>query len=232
MNTAILKNGLRKMRFIVLVLSLLSLHLSADEGLTSDELEMWFNDEESFSPEQISEGELKFLPEPSKKQVLHSINILIVNQDSIENGWVLLEQCYKNLDPVSEANIVYRYKSMRGLRVISKHNIETALVKGKLVQLTNITQEAELCIKAEVRIFYKNSDGTFSLLNGPFHRKFLDGYYPYHLSLKLNYPSSLLKLIQTKPEAQAGFNIKKSDNGIFIDSYFEGMLNIEIIFQP
>jgi len=121
---------------------------------------------------------------------------------------------------------------MRDLRVTSKRNIETVLVKGQSVQLTNITSKAELCVKAQVRIFYKNPNGTFSLVNGPFHRKFLDGYYPFHVTLKINYPSSLLKPVQTKPEAQAGFKLKKSDNAIFIDSFFEGMLNTEIIFQP
>ncbi len=204
----------------------------ATEGMTPDEQEKWFNEDEDFSPDQINEGELRFLLKPPEKPVLHSLNVLTVNQDSIENGWVLLEQCYKHLDPVPDAEVVYRYKSMRGLRVTSKRNIEAVLVKGQSVQLTNVTPKAELCIKAEVRIFYKNQDGTFSLVNGPFHRKFLDGYYPFHVTLKINYPSSLLKPVQTKPEAQAGFSINKSGNLILIDSYFEGILNTEIIFQP
>ena len=219
-------------RFIPLVLLLLSFHLCADEEVTPDEQEKWFNEDDSFSPDQISEGELKFLLESPRKPVLHSLNVLTISQDSIENGWVLLEQCYKHLDPVPDAEVVYRYKSMRDLRVTSKRNIETVLVKGQSVQLTNITSKAELCVKAEVRIFYKNPNGTFSLINGPFHRKFLDGYYPFHVTLKINYPSSLLKIVQTKPEVQAGFNIKKSDNVILVDSFFEGMLNTEIIFQP
>lgn len=199
--------------------------------MTPDEQEKWLNEDESFSPDQISGGELRFLVEPPKKPVLHSINTLTLSQDSIENGWVLLEQCYKHLDPVPDTEVVYRYKSMRDLRVISKRNIEAALVEGQSVQLTNITRNAELCVKAEVRVFYKNTNGTFSLFNGPFHRKFLDGYYPFHLTLKIDYPSSLLKLVQTKPGAQAGFNIKQSGNVIIIDSYFEGMLNTEIIFS-
>jgi hypothetical protein len=216
---------------ILLALSLLSSHIYADEEIAPDEQEKWFNEDESFSPDQINEGELEFLPKPPEKPVLHSLNILTINQDSIENGWVMLEQCYKHLDPVPDAEVVYRYKSMRDLKVTSKRNIETVLVKGQSVQLTNTTHNAELCIKAEVRIFYKNPNGTFSLVNGPFHRKFLDGYYPYHVTLKVNFPSSLLGIVQTIPEAQAGFNIKIIEDAILIDSYFEGMLNTEIIFQ-
>jgi len=217
--------------FIILVVLLLSFHVCADEGMTPDEQEKWFNEDESFSPNQISLGELRFLPEPPNKPVLHSLNVLTINQNSIESGWVSLEQCYKHLDPVPDAEVVYRYKSMRDLSVTSKRNIETVLVKGQSVQLTNLTRNAELCVKAEVRIFYKNTDGTFSLFNGPYHRKFLDGYYPFHLTLKIDYPSSLLKLVQTKPEAQAGFMVEQSGGFIVIDSYFEGMLNTEIIFS-
>jgi hypothetical protein len=218
--------------FVALVLFLHSLYIYADEGMTPDEQEKWFNEIDSFSPDQISGGKLKFLPEPPKTPVLHSLNVLNISKDSIENGWVLLEQCYEHLDPVPDTEVVYRYKSMRGLKVTSNRNIETVQVVGQSVQLTNITQNAALCVKAEVRIFHKNPNGTFSLVNGPFHRKFLDGYYPFHVTLNINYPSYLLKLVQTKPGEQAGFNIKKSENVILIDSYFEGMLNTEIIFQP
>ncbi len=200
--------------------------------MTQEELEKWFNEDESVSTDQVNEGELKFLPVPPKKDILHSINILSINQLSMKNGWVFLEQCYKNLDPVPRTEVVYSYKSMRNLNVSYKRNIESAVINGQSVQLIDISKKAELCIKAEVRIFYKNPDGTFSLVNGPFHRKFLDGYYPYHVTLKINYPSSRLKLIKIKPEPQPGFDISKLMNVIIIDSYFEGKLNTEIVFKP
>ena len=216
---------------IALALLLLSFHLCAEVEMTPDEQEKWFNEDESFSTDQINEGELKFLPIPAKENILHATNILSISPHSLENGWVLLEQCYKNLVPVPLAEVIYNYKLMRNLRVTYKRNIESALVKRQSVQLTDITEKAELCIKADVHNFYKKSDGSFSLVNGPFHRKFLDGYYPYHVTLKINYPSSLLKLNQIKPEAQLGFYITKLVNVIVINSYFEGKLNIEIIFS-
>lgn len=216
---------------IFLILLLLSFQVCANEEATPEEQEKWLNKDDDFNGDHINEGELKFLQQAPDKPILHSLNIITISKNSIDDGWVKLEQCYKHLDPVPHAEVVYRYKSMRGLSVTSKHNIEMVLIKGQSVQLTNISSEARLCIKAEVRIFYKNPEGTFSLVNGPFHRKFLDGYYPYHVTLKIKYPSSLLKLVQTKPEVQAGFNIEKSENAILIDSYFEGMLNTEIIFQ-
>jgi len=218
--------------FPLLVLSLLSSCIFADEGMTQDEQEKWLNEDEHFSPDQINEGELKFLSEPPEKPVLHSLNVLTVSQNSIETGWILLEQCYKHLDAVPDAEVIYRYKSIRDLKVTFRRNIEAVLVIGQSVQLTNVTHNAELCVKAEVRIFYKNPNGTFSLINGPFHRKFLDGYYPFHVTLKINYPSYLLRYVETKPEPQAGLSVKQSENIILVDSYFEGILNTEIIFQP
>lgn len=199
--------------------------------MTPDEQEKWFNEDDDFSPDQVNQGELKFLHKPPEKPVLQSTNVLTISQDSIENGWVLLEQCYRHLDPVPDAEVVYQYKSIRGLVVTSRRNIETVLVKGQSVQLGNITPDAELCVRAEVRIFYKNANGTFSLVNGPFHRKFLDGYFPYHVTLIINYPSSLLSLVQTNPGVQPGFNVKNTGDVILIDTYFEGMLNTEITFQ-
>jgi len=218
-------------RWIILILALFSFDLYADDGMTPEELEKWFNDDRYFSTEHVNEGELEFLSEPPQKPVLHSFNTLTVSQESIQSGWVLLEQCYKHLVPVPDAEVVYQYKAIRDLKITSKRNIENVLVKGQSVQLRNIRQNAELCVRARVRIFYKNPNGTFSLLNGPFHRKFLDGYYPYHVTLKIHYPSHLVTLIQTRPAAQLGFDVTESEDLILIDSYFEGVLNTEIIFQ-
>ena len=199
--------------------------------MTPEELEQWFNEDESVSTEAVNEGELEFLLEPPVKPVLHSINSLTITEDSIDSGWVLLEQCYKNLDPIAKADVAFRYTSMRGLTITAHQNIDQLGIRGQSVQLTNIKPDAELCIRAEVRILSNNHNGTFSLNNGPFHRKFLDGFYPFHITLNIDYPASLLKSIQISPQQQAGFNISRSAGSILIDSYFAGMLSIEIIFQ-
>jgi len=128
--------------------------------------------------------------------------------------------------------VVYNYKNMRKLRIIKNQNIEQAFVKEQSVQLENVQKNAQLCVSAEVRIFYKNKDGSFKLVNGPFHRKFLDGYFPFHLTLKVNYPSTQLKFISSKPKPQFGFKIKHTDNTLLIDSYFTGKLYTEITFKP
>lgn len=213
----------------ILLFALVS-SLSADEVMTPEQLEKWFNSDDEPSTEQVSEGALQFIS-PPKKAVLHSINTLTIDENSLDNGWVGLVQCYKHLDAVPVAEVVYRYRQMRGLRITASHNIGSAQLQGQSVQLRDVLRGAELCIRAEVRIFYQNPDQTYSLINGPFHRKFLDGYYPYHVTLNIHYPGKRLILERTRPATQSGFEVKQAANSLTIDSHFEGMLNTEIIFR-
>ena len=182
-------------------------------------------------PTQSSDSHLTFIAPPADKPALHSINEITISPQSIKTGWVDLLQCYQYLDPVPEMEVVYNYKTMRKLRVIKSKNIEQAFVKGQSVQLENVLKNAQLCVSTEVRIFYKNKDGSFKLVNGPFHRQFLDSYFPFHLTLKVAYPSTLLEFSGSKPKAQPGFVIKHSNNTLVIDSYFTGKLYTEISFK-
>ena len=203
----------------------------AEEAMTPAELEKWFYEDEPPAPVQVDEGELVFLEHLPDKPLLHSINEITIDTLSIENGWVKLAQCYKNLDAVSEMDIVYRYRFMRKLKIVSTVNIGEARIREQLVELENVKQNAGICINAEVRVFYQNSDNTFSLVNGPYHRKFLDGYFPYHVTLDINYPSNKLKHISNKPLTQSGFIVKHEPNKLLIDAVFAGTLNTEIVFQ-
>ncbi len=204
----------------------------ASEGQSPAEPERWFEEWEQNGTNSVNEGKLRFLLEAPAKPVLHSLNRLTVLTSSLDDGWVGLSQCYQNLDPVADAEIVYRYKAMRDLRIIKFRNIGKAWIEGQSIQLTNVGKQAELCITALVRIFYQNADGSFSLVNGPFHRKFLDGYYPYHLTLEVNYPASRLKLKQIIPAEQPGFRVKNENGKLIVEGLFEGILNVEMIFLP
>jgi hypothetical protein len=205
--------------------------LQAEATPSLEELEKWFMSDELEPPTQSSDNHLTFIAPPTDKPTLHSINEITISQQSIKTGWVELMQCYQYLDPVPEMEVVYNYKNLRKLRIIKSKNIEQAFVKGQSVQLENVLKNAQLCISSEVRIFYKNKNGTYQLVNGPFHRQFLDSYFPFHLTLKINYPSTQLKFVKSKPKAQFGFIVKQSDNTLMIDSYFTGKLYTEIIFK-
>ena len=204
----------------------------AAETMSPAELEEWFQQDEVSSPaEAINEGELRFLIEPPAKPALHSLNVLTVYPTSLDDGWIALSQCYQNLDPVMESEVIYRYKSMRDLNIVKFKNIGEVQIVGQSIQLTDVRKAAELCVSAMVRIFYLNPDGSYSLVNGPFHRRFLDGYFPYQLTMEVDYPVEMLRVKQTTPAAQPGFRVEVESGRVVMKGIFEGILNIEIVFQ-
>lgn len=212
-----------------LIIATLSFSASASDEMTPHELEKWFQSDDPAPIKKTNEGKLVFLDKIPAKATLHSINTFIIDNDSIENGWVKLTQCYKNLDAVPVAEVVYQYRFMRQLKIKFTKNILKAHVSGQSVQLEDIGKNATLCVDAEVRNFYQNEDKSFSLVNGPYHRKFLDSYFPYHLTMNIQYPEGL-RFISSKPKTQKGFKIKQGKNTLDLDTWFEGKLNTEFRF--
>ncbi|MEA2079250.1 MAG: hypothetical protein U9P00_05220 [Pseudomonadota bacterium] len=195
------------------------------------ELEDWFNEETGRDVPQVREGELVFLSPPPENKTLHSINTITVTRTSLDDGWVQLRQCYEGLDAVPAAEVDYQYKKLRRLRIDSKTNIGQVASREQTVQLTDVQHGATLCIRAEAQILYPQADGRFLLRNGPFHRRFLDGYFPLHVSMDVQFPSTLLHYIDVSPEAQSGFEVDVKDEHVYIDSWFAGMLSIEVHFS-
>ena len=95
----------------------------AAEEMSPAELDKWFEQDSDLATDEISEGELRFLPEKPAKPALHSLNKLVISPSSIDDGWVSMSQCYQNLDPVSASEVVYQYKEMRNLKIVSYKNI-------------------------------------------------------------------------------------------------------------
>ena len=198
--------------------------------LEKQQLEKWFYEDAPTLEKEVNEGQLDFLEAVPTKPTLHSINFFIIDETSIDQGWVKLTQCYENLDAVPVAEVVYQYRFMRKLKIKSTKNILHAKVSGQSVQLEDIQKNARLCITAEVRNFYQNEDKSFSLVNGPYHRKFLDGYFPYHLSMEIQFANQL-HFVNSSPQKQKGFDIKETKNKLKVDTLFEGKLNTEFRFK-
>ncbi len=197
---------------------------------TQKELEEWFKSDELDPPSKSSDSQLKFIP-PVSTPTLHSINTINILNSSISNGWVGLAQCYKHLDAVPDMEVTYQYKNMRKLTIKSTQNIERAFIRGNSVQLDNVGKNASLCIQAEVQILYKNIDGTFRLVNGPFHRQFLDSFFPYHLTMNIHYPVSQLEVVSHKPQQQTSFIVNQNPGVISFDTFFTGKLYTEFTFK-
>lgn len=189
-------------------------------------LERW--DEADVS--QVNEGELRFIAPLPGEPVLHADTRLSLHPASLQTGWVEMRQCYRHLDAIDQTEIVYAYREMADLEVTRAQNIERFRVESRAVRLEGVGQGAQLCLQARVRILRRLSATTFALRQGPYHRRFLDGYYPYHLSLAVEYPRDSLRLARIEPRPQPGFEFVETAQGIAIESWFEGEMRIDLEF--
>ncbi|WP_455206451.1 hypothetical protein [Kaarinaea lacus] len=181
---------------------------------------------------QVNEGELEFLSTPPTDKLVHTVtNTITISDSSLETQWVTLHQCHKNLDAVATSEIVYQYEQMRNLRVEHYYGMDKAWVENQSVQMKDIEKGATLCVVADVRILKPNDKGGFVLRNGPYYRKFLDGYYPFHVQVNINYPKSSLVLNTTHPKPQHGFDVEEDSGRLTMDAWFEGKLMVEAQFN-
>ena len=193
--------------------------------------EDWFNDDSDLSIEDVNEGELTFITSITDKSILHSASVLSITEKSLETGWVGLEQCYRNLDPVGKTDVVHRYKNIKQLKITSSGNIGEAKVDGQTIQLEDVSSSATICVQAEVQILEKASQDSFVLSNGPYYRRFLDGYYPYHVTVSISYPAEKLKYTRISPAPQPLFEVVQQPGKLLVDTWFEGVLFINIKFS-
>ena len=219
----------------VLVLCLMiPIWIDANE-ISPEELERWFNSDEFDAPGQstahVNDGQLEFLALAPKKIIHHHHNTLTISDTSLKDGWVKLIQCHRNIDQVPAAQILFKPERVKGLKIISSRNIDRTWVDANSVQMENVQANASLCLQAKTRALRRESDGTFVLRNGPFMRRFLDGYYPLRVSMDLDYTNTGLKLVTFTPEEQSGFSITKQKGQLSFDAVFEGQLNTEFRFR-
>ncbi len=178
-------------------------------------------------PEQthraINEGQLTFLRKPPDKPVHHHRNTMVITRRSLVDGWVRLSQCHDNLDRFPRVQVVYNRKRIRKLRITAYRGIERAWVEGASVQLRNVRKGALLCIKAESRALRRMANGRYELRNGPFMRRFLDGYFPMRVSIDVKLPPGL-RFTGISPAPQPGMRVTADSHGVHVRALFEGRL--------
>lgn len=219
--------------FLMFILALSAGTLVAREP-TDEELEKWFNSDAPDLEQQaldVNEGQLEFLPQLPAKAVHHHHNTIIITPRSLYDGWVQLKQCHENLDQIGLAQVVFRKGRVRKLKVRFAENIGRAWVEGPSIQLKDVGKGARLCLELETRSLVNLGDGTLMIRSGPFMRRFLDGYYPMHVSLDVIYASKVIQFLSVTPEMQKGFRVWHNDNSLHIDSWFRGRLSTEIHFM-
>jgi len=208
------------------------------ETMTQQELEDWFNDDGDMdmgmdmAVDDVNEGQLSFIAPPADRAVLATDAIVTMTEASLATGLVSLQQCYRNLDPVPELDVVYSYRNMKQLHIVSSENIAQATVAGNSIQLQGIDAGASVCMAAEVQLLEKSAEQTYGLSFGPYYRRFLDGYYPYHVNITINYPEHLLAFSGLSPSPGPHFELIRKPGELTLDAWFEGVLQLDIRFSP
>ncbi|MDZ7751287.1 MAG: hypothetical protein U5S82_06405 [Gammaproteobacteria bacterium] len=191
----------------------------------------WFFDDFEARIEEVNEGELHFLGAPPAKKVHHHENHVAIDASSLEHGWVDLHQCHANLDAVPRLQVMFRAGGTEDLKIVSTHNVGSAYIDGPSIQLTDVGRHARLCLSARSQALHGNGDGVYVLRNGPYMRRFLDGYYPMRVEMKVTYPCGMLELVASSPEGQPGFRLEMQECGVAYDTWFEGRLRTELVFR-
>ena len=217
------------MKYLVLIAVLCSPPTLASDGNG----ESWFDQAEAEAARlrQINKGTLDFHASPPDTRIHQLYNRLDIHRASLASGYVDLRQCHEQLDPIQRAEIRYRYKRMKGLRLESWQGMERAWVEGDSVQMVNVEEGAQLCIRAQVAILRPREGGGYALRSGPFHRRFLDGYFPMQVILDIRYPADLLRFDYLEPRPQPGFTLSQANGELRLEALFSGRLTLELGFR-
>ncbi len=198
--------------------------------LADSDMELWLLEDWEQKAASVNEGELELQQwqDANNDEHLHR-SVLQISPDSLETGWVSMYQCHTNIDATSAIQIVFKEHNTRDLRIESSSHIERAWVEGHTVQLENVSRDSSLCLKLSTRALQSRGQ-TYVLENGPFMRRFLDGYYPMRVSMQVKYPGGLLRYIAASPR---GLLVQQDEAGssIEIKARFEGRLTTAVTFN-
>ena len=217
--------------FLSLILAVFTVTSTYADALSAEELEDWFNDDSEPSIDDVNEGQLTFISPLADKNILSSDAVMTITDFSLKTGMVSLQQCYRNLDPVAEMEVVYSYKNMKQLRIVSVGNIADARVVGSSIQLRDVTASAFVCVAAEVQLLESTAEDSYVLTYGPYYRRFLDGYYPYHVTVIIEFPVRQLRYADVSPSPRPLFELVKQPGKLIMDTWFEGVLLVNITFS-
>ena len=205
--------------------------LAALPAVADDEFPSWTDQQARIDARiaAVNEGALVFLDTEPEGAVHHHAGRISIGARSLVDGWVGLEQCHANLDQVAEAQILFNPMRARALSVASVRNVDNAYPEGSSIQLRGIGADSRVCVSLETRALHRVDEGVYELRNGPYMRRFLDGYYPLRLSLRIDFPDEL-ELADHSPPAQPGFAVTAGDGHIDVEALFEGRLRTAFRF--
>ena len=211
------------------IIPVVMLALTAAFSSTAEETAFLDDDLEDRIAE-VNEGELTFIADKPDKPVHQHFNQITITEEGLKNGWVKLNQCHENLDPISAIDIRFNPDKVHNLVITSTRNIDDVKVNGHIVELKGVKPNAKLCLEADSLALHRLNDSQLQLRNGPFMRQFLDGFYPLHVTVDVIYPSTI-RLTTFAPDPTPTGQVKFSQNRITWSALFEGRLFTSFTFQ-
>lgn len=174
---------------------------------------------------EVNEGELVFLPQAPVPDSARMEKRIELDWESLATGWARMHQCHHHLDPAAAVQIVYNGERTRDIHITRRDGVGQAEVDGPSVQMSDIERGASLCVEAEVLAILPHPDKAgYVVDNGPFMRRFLDGFYPMQVRLEVRWPAGMLTLQESEPPAQPGLAIEENPQGVTLEAHFEGRL--------
>jgi len=177
---------------------------------------------------EVSEGDLRILDRSLSKKAYRHHNRIRIDASSLRDGWVAIDQCHDNLDPVGALEIVFHPDRTRRLSIAERRRIGTAYVADSTVQLENVNAGATICLDLDSRAMHRIADGVWRLENGPYMRQFLDGYYPMLVVLDIEYPPEALRISAISPPPQEGVHSEVGPGSLHMEVAFSGRLYTRI----
>ena len=194
----------------------------------------WLESDAEHPTDQVNEGTLTFLPAAAGRAEHQQFMQIKITDETITSGWAAINQCHENLDRVEKLEIVFHKMRVKNLRVTEYRNIGRAWSEGHRVVVRNVQKDSKICLRAQSRIFrplqQPGKPTQFEMTNGPFMRRFLDGFYPLNLSLDISYPPERLQIKNVIPVPQPGWEISYDAGRIFLRGRFEGKLSTRLQF--
>lgn len=171
--------------------------------------------------------ETRFIKPFDLSEHYYMTNEIKLDTRSLSTGWATLIQCHYNLDPVARLQIVYHSEHTKNLTILEDHAIDLSWIEGKSIQMNGLQKGAKICVQADTYALTPQPNG-YKIERGPFMRKFLDGYYPLHVVLQINWDDLDLKVAKLTPSPQTGVEIELNNQSLHVRYWFRGELRPQI----
>ncbi len=180
------------------------------------------------SDEMPGDDDLVLLESVEKE--VHQIRMdLIHTPQSLENGWVKMSQCHRNMAPTGRSSVDFKPERIRALKLLSFKEIGRAWIGegGISVEMEEVSRGNEICLEGEVRSVYLDGD-TYHQKSGPYYLRFLDGFFPLKLDLTVDSSQSGVRVSAVHPSSVP---YMVDQYRLRIDLLFEGRLNLDFTLQ-